>query len=115
MQEEYFDHVEKAIPQVEKDEKENIQKAAGLVADSLISNNWVYTFGSGHSQLLAIEVHGRAGGLYPIVHLPDPMSGRAEKVEGFGPILVEGIKFKKGETIFVISNSGRNRNRLKSP
>jgi uncharacterized phosphosugar-binding protein len=36
------------------------------------------------------------------------MSGRAEKVEGFGPILVEGIKFKKGETIFVISNSGRN-------
>ena len=108
MQEKYFEVVLKLVAEIEKDEAENIIKAARLVADSLISNNWVYTFGSGHSQLLAMEVHNRAGGLYPVVHLPDPMNGRAEKVEGFGPVLIEGIKFKKGETIFVISNSGRN-------
>ena len=36
------------------------------------------------------------------------MNGRAEKVEGFGPVLVEGLPFKQGATIFVISNSGRN-------
>jgi uncharacterized phosphosugar-binding protein len=108
MQEKYFDLVIKLVVDIEASEAENIRKAARLVADSLISNNWVYTFGSGHSQLLAMEVHSRAGGLYPVVHLPDPMNGRAEKVEGFGPVLVEGINFKKGETIFVISNSGRN-------
>jgi len=108
MQEKYFELVMKLVAEIEKDEAENIRRAAKLVADSLISNNWVYTFGSGHSQLLAMEVHNRAGGLYPVVHLPDPMNGRAEKVEGFGPVLVEGIKFKPGETIFVISNSGRN-------
>lgn len=108
MQEKYFEVVAKLIPEIQNSEAENIRKAARLVADSLISNNWVYTFGSGHSQLLAMEVHGRAGGLYPVVHLADPLNGRAEKIEGFGPILVEGIKFKKGETIFVISNSGRN-------
>jgi uncharacterized phosphosugar-binding protein len=108
MQEKYFDLVLKLVADIEASEADNIRKAARLVADSLISNNWVYTFGSGHSQLLAMEVHSRAGGLYPVVHLPDPMNGRAEKVEGFGPVLVEGINFKKGETIFVISNSGRN-------
>ncbi len=108
MQEKYFDLVIKLVSDIEASEADNIRKAARLVADSLISNNWVYTFGSGHSQLLAMEVHSRAGGLYPVVHLPDPMNGRAEKVEGFGPVLVEGINFKKGETIFVISNSGRN-------
>ncbi|NPV39787.1 MAG: SIS domain-containing protein [Anaerolineae bacterium] len=108
MQEKYFDLVLKLVADIEVSEADNIRKAARLVADSLISNNWVYTFGSGHSQLLAMEVHSRAGGLYPVVHLPDPMNGRAEKVEGFGPVLVEGINFKKGETIFVISNSGRN-------
>jgi len=108
MQEKYFDLVLKLVADIKASEADNIRKAARLVADSLISNNWVYTFGSGHSQLLAMEVHSRAGGLYPVVHLPDPMNGRAEKVEGFGPVLVEGINFKKGETIFVISNSGRN-------
>ncbi len=108
MQEKYYELVAGLISNIEKNEAGNIRKAARLVADSLISNNWVYTFGSGHSQLLAMEVHGRAGGLYPMVHLPDPLNGRAEKVEGYGPILVEGIKFKAGETIFVISNSGRN-------
>lgn len=108
MQDQYFDLAVKLIGELKDKEKENIRKAAKLVSDSIMGGNWVYTFGSGHSQLLAIEVHGRAGGLYPIVHIEDPMNGRAEKVEGFGLILIEGLKFKKGETIFVISNSGRN-------
>ncbi len=108
MQQQYFDLIIERIATIRKDESENIDRAARIVGDTLMEKKWVYTFGSGHSQLLALEVHGRAGGLYPIVHLPDPMNGRAEKIEGFGGILIEGIVFKKGETIFVISNSGRN-------
>lgn len=107
----YLKYLEMAIEQINKikeHEGENITKSAKMVGDSIINGEWVYTFGSGHSQLLAIEIHARAGGLYPIVHIPDPMNGRAEKVEGFGPVLVEGLPFKKGATIFVISNSGRN-------
>ncbi len=108
MQKQYFDLAVEKITAIKTDEEDHIREAAKLVAGSLMNRNWVYTFGSGHSQLLAMEVHGRAGGLYPIVHIPDPMNGRAEKVEGFGPILIEGLNFKKGETVFVISNSGRN-------
>jgi uncharacterized phosphosugar-binding protein len=108
MQQQYFDFMIERLQTIKDKESVNIIKAAKLVSDTIINGNWVYTFGSGHSQLLAMEVHSRAGGLYPVVHIPDPMNGRAEKVEGFGPILIEGMKFKKGETIFVISNSGRN-------
>ena len=108
MFEQYFEYVVKQINEIMDEESEKIIQAGKLVGNSIINGNWVYTFGSGHSQLLALEVHARAGGLYPIVHIPDPMSGRAEKVEGFGAVLVEGMQFKKGETIFIISNSGRN-------
>lgn len=108
MKEKYFDLMIKRLQLVMTEESDSINQAARLVSDSLISKNWIYAFGSGHSQLLALEVHARAGGLYPIVHIQDPMNGRAEKVEGFGPVLIEGLQFKKGETIFVISNSGRN-------
>lgn len=108
MYQQYLDLGIEQIEKIKEHEGENISKAAKLVGDSIIKGDWVYTFGSGHSQLLALEIHARAGGLYPIVHIPDPMNGRAEKVEGFGPILVEGLPFKKGATIFVISNSGRN-------
>jgi uncharacterized phosphosugar-binding protein len=87
---------------------EGISKAAALVGETLLAGGLVYTFGSGHSQLLSQEVHARAGGLYPIMQIVDPLWGRAERLEGMGEILLKGIPLKAGETIFVISNSGRN-------
>lgn len=104
----YLDLAVEKINVIQEEEGNKIRQAAVMVGDTLLNGGWVYTFGSGHSQLLAIEIHARAGGLYPIVHLPDPMNGKAERIEGFGTLLVENIPFKKGETIFVISNSGRN-------
>jgi len=108
MVKEYFKYISEQTIAIMDHESEKVAQAGKMMGDSIMAGKWVYTFGSGHSQLLALEVHARAGGLYPIVHIPDPMSGRAEKVEGFGAVLVEGLPFKKGETIFVISNSGRN-------
>ena len=40
-----------------------IQKAADLVATSLRTNGVIQAFGSGHSEALAMEIAGRAGGL----------------------------------------------------
>lgn len=40
-----------------------IQKAADLVAESLRANGVIQAFGSGHSEALAMEIAGRAGGL----------------------------------------------------
>jgi len=108
MHKEYFNTVIKAIQNLENSETEEIQKAAQLVADAIAEGKHVYTFGSGHSQLLAREITGRAGGLVPVYHLPDPTWGMVERMEGFGEKLVEQYPIKSGEVIFVISNSGRN-------
>src|SRR3982074_430873 len=40
-----------------------IQKAADLVTASLRANGVIQAFGSGHSEALAMEIAGRAGGL----------------------------------------------------
>jgi len=42
------------------------------------------------------------------MQIVDPMWGRAERLEGFAEVLLKGLPLKAGETIFVISNSGRN-------
>jgi uncharacterized phosphosugar-binding protein len=87
---------------------ESIRQSATFVGDTILAGGLVYTFGSGHSQLLSQEVHARAGGLYPVMQIVDPLWGRAERIEGLGEILLSGLPLKAGETIFVISNSGRN-------
>jgi uncharacterized phosphosugar-binding protein len=85
-----------------------IREAAVVVADALAENKSIYTFGSGHSQLIAREIAQRAGGLAPIFHLPDPTWGMVERIEGYGDALLQQYPIKSGEVIFVISNSGRN-------
>jgi uncharacterized phosphosugar-binding protein len=105
---EYLDEVCERLQRMKDTQGAAIVKAAALVGDTIIGGGLVYTFGSGHSQLLSQEVSARAGGLYPVMQIADPMWGRAERVEGFAAILLKGLPLKAGETIFVISNSGRN-------
>ena len=108
MYKEYLDFILDRVQKIKDTEGEAISKAAALLGDTLINGHMVYTFGSGHSQLLAMEIHARAGGLYPVQAIIDPMKGKAEKLEGYGSILVEYAPYKHDDLIFVISNSGRN-------
>lgn len=105
---EYLEFVLEAIQNLQETQSENIQKAAELVGDVLADGKHVFTFGSGHSQLLAREITERAGGLGPVFHLPDPIWGMVERLEGYGEMLLEQYPLQPGEVIFVISNSGRN-------
>ena len=105
---EYLDMACSLLQNMKTTQGEAIRKAATLAGDTILAGGLVYTFGSGHSQLLSQEVHARAGGLYPVMQIVDPLWGRAERVEGLGEVLLRGLPLKAGETIFVISNSGRN-------
>jgi uncharacterized phosphosugar-binding protein len=105
---EYLTKICELIQHMQNTQGEAIRKAAALVGDTILAKGLVYTFGSGHSQLLSHEVQARAGGLYPVLQIADPLWGRAERIEGVGELLLKGAPFKSGETIFVISNSGRN-------
>jgi uncharacterized phosphosugar-binding protein len=108
MFEAYLDFVAERVMKMKETQGPAICKAAELVGNALINKHMVYTFGSGHSQLLSMEIHARAGGIYPVQAIIDPMKGKAEKLEGYGTILVEYAPYKEGDVLFVISNSGRN-------
>jgi uncharacterized phosphosugar-binding protein len=105
---EYLDKVCELLQSAKATQAEAIRKSAVLVADTITNGGLVYAFGSGHSQCLSREIHSRAGGLYPVVAINDPMWGKVERLEGYGELLLKGLPLKKGEVIFVISNSGRN-------
>ncbi len=108
MYNEYLDFISERILRIKNSQSGAISQAAALVGDTLINDHMVYTFGSGHSQLLSMEIHARAGGLYPVQAIIDPLKGKAERLEGFGTLLMENAPYKEKDLLFVISNSGRN-------
>ncbi len=104
----YLEFVAERVKRMMETQAQAISKAAELVGETLMKGHMVYTFGSGHSQLLAMEIQARAGGLYPVQAIIDPLKGKAEKLEGYGTILVQYAPYKEGDLLIVISNSGRN-------
>lgn len=85
---------------------------APIIGASLAAGGVLHTFGSGHSEMIAREIIGRAGGLMPVTGLFDPGYGFSENVVGYGTRLAQRhdhhYGLRPGETIIVISNSGKN-------
>lgn len=85
---------------------------APKIAASLAAGGVLHTFGSGHSEMIAREIIGRAGGLMPVTGLFDPGYGFSENIVGYGTRLAQRhdhhYGLRPGETIIVISNSGKN-------
>ena len=115
---EYFAEVSRVLEQVCKTQADAVDQAAQAVADALEGDGMIYTFGTGHSHMLAEELFYRAGGLvrvYPIMddplmlHINASRSSKMERLSGYAHTLLEdGPKLKKGDVMFLFSNSGRN-------
>ena len=56
---------EEAVRRVAREQVDGVAKAADLVVEGLRAGGVVQAFGTGHSQALAMELSGRAGGLVP--------------------------------------------------
>ena len=63
--ESYLAAVTAAIDQVAKTQGDAVRRAADLVTAALRAGGVVQAFGAGHSEALAMEIAGRAGGLVP--------------------------------------------------
>ncbi len=85
---------------------------APIIGQSIATGGVLHTFGSGHSEMIAREIIGRAGGLMPVTGLFDPGYGFSENIVGYGTRLAQRhdhhYGLRAGETIIVISNSGKN-------
>lgn len=61
----YLELITELVGKVGASQREAVGEAAGLILSSLDSGGVVQAFGSGHSEALAMEIAGRAGGLVP--------------------------------------------------
>lgn len=91
----FFDECQKIMNLLEVQERKNISKAAEIVAEGIINGGVTQAFGSGHSYAGALEISGRAGGMY-------------EQFEGVGRMLGHKMMIQPNDVFFLISNSGRN-------
>lgn len=94
-----------------------IEHAARIVADAVAGDGIVYTFGTGHSHVVAEDVAYRAGGLAPVdAILEASLTGHEkvrqsefmERVEGMARVIFEYYGVSSRDALVVISNSGRN-------
>ena len=94
-----------------------MEKAAGLVADTLCADGLVYVFGCGHSHLPGLDAFYRAGGLANVsvmldsdlmLHDGAAKSSRMEKMQGIGGEVFRRYAVQKRDLMIVISASGKN-------
>jgi uncharacterized phosphosugar-binding protein len=83
-----------------------------ILGESIARGGVVHVFGSGHSEVVAREIIGRAGGLVCVTAIADPTGGFIENLPGYGTKLIERYdrqyQLRAGEVLIAISNSGKN-------
>lgn len=114
---EYIENVKNIIDKIASEGEAAIESTAQFFSRTLIEGKQIYLFGTGHSHMLAEELFYRAGGLVKIqpllveplmLHVSASESTEAERVEGYAQKLYEEYSMGEGDTVVIISNSGRN-------
>jgi uncharacterized phosphosugar-binding protein len=94
-----------------------ITRSAEILARTIEQDGIIYTFGTGHSHLVAEEVCYRTGNLLPIDSINErSLSGhekvmqseRMERVEGMAKPILDYYDPSPRDSLIIISNSGRN-------
>lgn len=117
----YATEILRLLGRVTESSRTEIDAAAALFADCVRGGGVIHAFGTGHSQAVALEIAGRAGGLIPTNRisladlvilggedaklLDDPMLERQADVAGR---LFELAAPRPGDLFVIASNSGVN-------
>ncbi len=112
-------YFEKAFELLERIRLETsvLQEVAKVFADVIQQDKLIYTFGTGHSSLLAAEGLYRAGGLACVSAILEPsttselgmIAGSSfERLSGQAALILERYPINAGDVLVVYSNSGVN-------
>jgi uncharacterized phosphosugar-binding protein len=104
----YHRSVQRILDRIVETQMPALERAARMIADTIQRDGIVYSLGSGHSFLIAMELHCRAGGLSHFDVIYDRTFGRAERLAGYADVLLESYPISASDLLIVISNSGRN-------
>ena len=114
---EYLNEITKALTAIEEEEREALQKATRLVADTIKNGGLIFTFGCGHSHLPGLDAFYRAGGLANVspmldtdlmLHNGAAKSSRMEKMGGIASEIFRRYTPSEKDMIFIFSASGKN-------
>ena len=112
----YFTAVNRQLEQIYSTQRAAIEQGAGLLAEALANDRWLYAFGTGHSHMLAEELFYRAGGLARVVPILDGKlmlhesateSTHVERRENYAAGLLQHYPLAAGDVLLIASNSGR--------
>jgi len=113
----YIANIQTLINQVLETQMDKIDEAGSIVANTVMNNGFIYTFGTGHSHMMAEELFYRAGGLarvYPILeealmlHNGAIKSTEMERLGGYAELILERYECTNRDCLIIASNSGRN-------
>lgn len=119
----WLDNAREVMAKIEQTQKDNIRRAAEVMADSIQAGRWVHTFGCGHATIPVEEMYPRIGGFvgfHPMVELPltffTHITGEMgihqflylERAEGFGVEIMKGYSFDARDTMWIFSHTGIN-------
>lgn len=114
---EYFRKIREIFDKVEQTQTENIEKSAKIIAESIKNGGILHVFGCGHSQMYAMEVFYRAGGLVPVnailtpalsLEPKAPLSTFGERQEGLAKAILDNEAISENDVILIASTSARN-------
>ena len=113
----YITNIQNLILRVLETQMDIIDEAGAIVAETVMSNGYVYAFGTGHSHMMAEELFYRAGGLarvYPILedalmlHNGAIKSTEMERLDGYAELILQRYECTEKDCLIIASNSGRN-------
>src|SRR5690349_24137160 len=107
----YYDRSLAMLATAREKNAATISALAPVLGASVARGEVIHTFGSGHSEIIAREIVGRAGGLVCITSINDPTAGFVENLVGYGTALVERYdrqcELRRAEGVIGSSNSGK--------
>jgi uncharacterized phosphosugar-binding protein len=114
----YLERVRAILCEAERTQAEVMEKAAGVLAAAAAEKHSIWTFGTGHAGIIAMELYYRTGGLAVINYLPAPglvmdvmpptLTTGMERLSGYGKELIRAHPLKAGDVLILHSVSGRN-------
>jgi len=113
----YITQTQALLETIKNTQLENVEQASRILAAALENGKKIFTFGTGHSHMLAEEIFYRAGGLvriYPMLesalmlHESASKSSVLERMADYGTALFDHYEPGTDDVLLIFSNSGRN-------
>lgn len=114
---EYSRAIQAILQKVLDTQQDQIERAAQILADVVARDGIIYTYGTGHSHIVAEDATYRAGGLAPVdCILEASLTGHEkivqamsmEQVSGLAAVMIDYYGITSRDGMVIISNSGRN-------